>query len=127
MPNIQIRFDISKNPESDISLFIGLGYKPLYNIYLQLKTDIIATEIYILIQLSIKFIHNQVDMSQTQRNTKLRLLFKKLNKERKRQAEKIDILCNDLIAAHRVFIKKLDAVGTTAQFYKSILGSRDWR
>jgi hypothetical protein len=33
-----------------------------------------------------------------QRHRRLRLLIKKLNKERKKQAKKIDILCNDLIA-----------------------------
>ena len=58
-----------------------------------------------------------------QRNTRLRLLIKRLNKERKRQAQKIDILCNDLITAQRQFIEKLNIIRFTANFYESILGS----
>jgi len=48
-----------------------------------------------------------------------------LNKERKKQARKIDILCNDLIVAQRQFIKKLDTLSFTANFYESIVGSTD--
>jgi len=55
----------------------------------------------------------------------LRLLTKKLNKERKRQAKKIDILCNDLIAAQREFIKRLDTMSFRAHFYESIVGTTD--
>jgi len=50
---------------------------------------------------------------------------KKLNKERKKQAKKIDILCNDLIAAQRDFIRRLDTISFTANFYKSIVGATD--
>ncbi len=60
-----------------------------------------------------------------QRNKKLRLLIQRLNKERKRQALKIDILCNDLIAAQRNFIQKLNIISFTANFYESIIGSTD--
>jgi transcriptional regulator with GAF, ATPase, and Fis domain len=60
-----------------------------------------------------------------QRYIRLRLLTKKLNKERKKQAKQIDILCNDLIAAHRDFIKKLDTIRFTADFCESILGATD--
>lgn len=60
-----------------------------------------------------------------QRHERLRLLIKKLNQERKRQAQKIDILCNDLIAAQRNFIEKLNTISFTANFYESILGSID--
>jgi hypothetical protein len=42
-----------------------------------------------------------------QRHRRLRLLIKKLNKERKKQAQKIDILCNDIIGAQRDFIRRL--------------------
>jgi len=60
-----------------------------------------------------------------QRYRKLRLLIKKLNKERKKQAKKIDILCNDFIAAQRDFIKKLGTISFTANFYESIVGTTD--
>ncbi|MHC4624598.1 MAG: hypothetical protein ACYS4W_11935 [Planctomycetota bacterium] len=59
------------------------------------------------------------------RHVRLRLLTKKLNKERKKQAKQIDILCNDLIAAQRDFIKKLDTFRFTADFYESIVGATD--
>ncbi len=64
-------------------------------------------------------------MSQTDRQKRLRLLIKKLNRQRKQQASKIDILCNNLIAAQRAFINRLAGIGFTAQFYKSLLGSSD--
>ena len=52
----------------------------------------------------------------------MRLLISKLNKERKKQTKKIDILCNDLIAAQRDFIKRLDTISFTANFYETIAG-----
>jgi len=66
-------------------------------------------------------------MSQSQRQQRLRLLVKKLNRERKRQASQIDILCNDLIGAQRAFVKRLNSVGFAAAFYKSLLGATDLR
>jgi len=60
-----------------------------------------------------------------QRHKRLRLLIKKLNSERKKQAKKTDILCNDLIAAQRHFIKKLNTINFTAGFYESIIASTD--
>ncbi|NLZ04207.1 MAG: GAF domain-containing protein [Phycisphaerae bacterium] len=66
-------------------------------------------------------------MSQSQRQQRLRLLVKKLNRERKRQASQIDILCNDLIGAQRAFVKRLNSVGFAATFYKSLLGATDLR
>ena len=59
------------------------------------------------------------------RQEKLRLLVSKLNKERKKQAKKIDILCNDLIAAQRDFIEKLKTISFTANFYEAIVGTTD--
>ena len=59
------------------------------------------------------------------RQEKLRLLISKLNKERKKQAKKIDILCNDLIAAQRDFIEKLKTISFTANFYEAIVGTTD--
>jgi hypothetical protein len=64
-------------------------------------------------------------MNDKQRHRRLRLLIKKLNKERKKQAKKVDILCNDLISAHREFIKRLNTISFAASFYESILGTND--
>jgi hypothetical protein len=59
------------------------------------------------------------------RNQRVRQLVARLNKERKKQARQIDILCNDLLAAQRLFIKALKVVGFCADFYESILGVTD--
>jgi len=60
-----------------------------------------------------------------QRQKRLRLLVARLNKEHKKQAKKIDILCNDLIAAQRDFIKRLNTISFTVNFYESIVGETD--
>jgi len=60
-----------------------------------------------------------------ERHRRLRLLIKKLNRERKKQAKKIDILCNDFIAAQKDFIKRLNTLSFTASFYESIIGTTD--
>jgi hypothetical protein len=59
------------------------------------------------------------------RYDRLRLLIRRLNRERKKQAKKTDILCNDLIAAQKDFIKKLETIGFAANFYESIVGITD--
>lgn len=64
-------------------------------------------------------------MTQNNRNRRLRLFVKQLNKARKLQAKKIDILCNDFIAAQREFIKSLRVINFTANFYESIVGKTD--
>ena len=64
-------------------------------------------------------------MDDKQRYRRLRLLIKKLNKDRKKQNLKIDILCNDLIAAQRNFIKRLGVINFAANFYESIIGTTD--
>jgi hypothetical protein len=64
-------------------------------------------------------------MSQTDRQERLRLLARQLNRRRKQQARQIDILCHDLIAAQRTFIDRLQGISFTALFYKSLLGSTD--
>lgn len=61
----------------------------------------------------------------TKRHKRLRLLVRKLNKERKRQAQKMDILCNDFISAQGDFIKRLNTINFTANFYEAILGITD--
>ena len=52
----------------------------------------------------------------------MRLLIKKLNKKRKKQAKQIDILCNDFVGAQRDFIKSLKTISFIANFYESIIG-----
>ena len=64
-------------------------------------------------------------MDDKQRHQRLRLLIKKLNKDRKKQNQKIDILCNDLISAQRNFIKRLSVINFMVNFYESILGVTD--
>jgi len=64
-------------------------------------------------------------MDHTKRYRRLRLLLSKLNKERKKQAQKIDILCNDFVTAQRNFIKKLNTISFTAGFYEAIVGTTD--
>jgi len=59
------------------------------------------------------------------REKRIRWLVRTLNRARKRQAGKIDILCNDFIGAQRNFIKKLDVIAYTADFYESMLGIKD--
>lgn len=60
-----------------------------------------------------------------QRQQRLRSLVHKLNQDRKRQAQKIDLLCRDLINAQREFIGRLGGVKFTAEFYRSLLGITD--
>ncbi len=64
-------------------------------------------------------------MSQTERYIRLRLLLKRLNQQRKRQASQIDILCHDLIGAQRSFVNRLQDIGFAAEFYRSLLGCTD--
>lgn len=64
-------------------------------------------------------------MNDERRNKRLRLLIKRLNKERKRQAKQIDILCNDFISAQKDFIKELKVIGFAADFYEAITGLTD--
>jgi len=59
------------------------------------------------------------------REKRIRWLVRTLNRARKQQARKIDILCNDFIGAQKNFIKKLDVIAYTADFYESILGMTD--
>jgi hypothetical protein len=61
-------------------------------------------------------------VSDERRNKRLRLLIARLNKERKRQAKQIDILCNDIITVQRDLIKALKVIGFAADFYESIAG-----
>ena len=64
-------------------------------------------------------------METIHRQRRLRALIRKLNKERKRQAQKIDIICGDLISAHRACIQQLDTIGFAASFYEALVGLTD--
>ncbi len=64
-------------------------------------------------------------MGDEQRHKRLRVLLRSLNKERKKQARQIDILCNDLIGAQRNFIKRLNTISFIASFCESIIGVGD--
>jgi hypothetical protein len=59
------------------------------------------------------------------RYERLRVLIHKVNSLRKKQTQKIDILCNDFITAQKDFIKRLDTISFTANFYESIIGIGD--
>jgi hypothetical protein len=54
----------------------------------------------------------------------MRQLVSRLNRKRKIQAKQIDILCKDLIGAHRSFIKGLRSLSFAADFYEAIIGKR---
>lgn len=64
-------------------------------------------------------------MINLERHKRVRLLVRKLNRARKKQAKQIDILCHDLIDAQRDFNRRLSVFGLTAVFYKAILGIHD--
>jgi hypothetical protein len=59
------------------------------------------------------------------RNKRLRLLLGRLNKERRKQAKQVDILCNDLITAQKQFIRELQVISFSARFFESIIGLTD--
>jgi len=61
------------------------------------------------------------------RKKRLRQLVKTLNRQRKKQALKIDILCNDFISAQRNFLGRLRTTLFTAHFYESVLAITDIR
>lgn len=64
-------------------------------------------------------------MTQTTRQKRIRHLVHRLNRERKRQAKQVDILCNDLIGAQRDFLRRLATISHAATYYKAILGVQD--
>ena len=68
---------------------------------------------------------NEYFGARKQRHKRVRLLVKKLNTKRKKQAQKIDILCNDFIAAQRDFIKNLKTISFIANFYELLIGATD--
>jgi len=59
------------------------------------------------------------------RNKGLRVLISRLNRERKKQARQIDILCNDFVSAQKDFIKALNTISFAADFYEATAGITD--
>ena len=64
-------------------------------------------------------------MGHDSRHKRLRSLIGNMNRQRKRQAKQIDILCHDLIGAQKQFIRHLETLSFVATFYKALLGIRD--
>jgi hypothetical protein len=58
---------------------------------------------------------------EAQKNSKIRQLVRKLNRIRRTQKQQIDILCNDILAAHGDFINHLNNFRFTADFYENLL------
>ncbi len=52
-------------------------------------------------------------------------MVKALNKDRKKQARQIDLLCHDLIDAQRAFVRRLETIGFAAGLYKLLLGAQN--
>ncbi|MBP8303682.1 MAG: GAF domain-containing protein [Phycisphaerae bacterium] len=64
-------------------------------------------------------------MTDQTRRKRLRSLIRNVNRQRRRQARQIDLLCHDLIGSQRQFIRHLETIGFAAAFYKGLLGVRD--
>ncbi len=64
-------------------------------------------------------------MKEKLRYKRLRELVSKVNRARKKQEKKIDLICNDLICAQRKFIKSLSSFSFTANFYEAIIAKTD--
>lgn len=59
------------------------------------------------------------------RNTRARKVISKLNQIRHQQARKIDILCNDMVAAHTDFVTQLRDLHFGLNFYQDLIGVTD--
>ncbi len=64
-------------------------------------------------------------MTDSKRNSRIRLLVKRLNRQRKKQAAQIDLLCNDIIAAHSDFLDTVRTLTFAGEFYESLIGVSD--
>ncbi len=56
------------------------------------------------------------------RRRRIRFLVKNLNKARKIQSGKIDMLCNDMVQAHKHFINTVKTLNFTSSLYEALLG-----
>jgi uncharacterized protein YigA (DUF484 family) len=59
------------------------------------------------------------------RYARLRGLVHNTNRQRKLQARKIDILCNDMVQAHRGILERLDGLSFTNRIHESLIGCTD--
>jgi hypothetical protein len=64
-------------------------------------------------------------MKDSKRNSRIRLLVKRLNHQRKKQATQIDLLCNDIITAHSDFLDTVRTLTFAGEFYESLIGVSD--
>ena len=60
----------------------------------------------------------------TQRRKRIRHLVGRLNKERRQQAKKIDILCNDMVSAQKDFVTQIQSLMFGVNFYEALIGQR---
>jgi transcriptional regulator with GAF, ATPase, and Fis domain len=60
-----------------------------------------------------------------ERHTRLRSLAHNINRQRKVQARKIDILCNDMVQAHRGLLESLTSISFTSSIHESLIACRD--
>jgi len=60
----------------------------------------------------------------TQRRKRIRHLVGRLNKERRQQAKKIDILCNDMVSAQKDFVNQIQSLMFSVNFYEGLIGQR---
>ena len=56
---------------------------------------------------------------------RVRDLVHRLNRERRKQSKKIDILCNDMVDAHRQFVRQISSLNFTVSFYEKAMELRD--
>lgn len=61
----------------------------------------------------------------TRDNKRALKVIRSLHKCQKKQASKIDVLCRDMVSAHREFSTKLAALSFAASYYESLLGCTD--
>ncbi|MDO8302023.1 MAG: hypothetical protein Q7T18_02165, partial [Sedimentisphaerales bacterium] len=56
------------------------------------------------------------------RRKRIRRIVSELNKRRRVQSRKIDILCNDIIGSQRNFLNQLKAMSAQIGLYESLIG-----
>ncbi|MHC4287156.1 MAG: hypothetical protein ACYSUS_09670 [Planctomycetota bacterium] len=61
----------------------------------------------------------------TRDNKRALKVIRSLHTCQKKQASKIDVLCRDMVSAHREFSTKLAALSFAASYYESLLGCTD--
>jgi hypothetical protein len=59
------------------------------------------------------------------RKKRIRRLVSELNKQRRLQGRKIDILCNDIIASQKNFLNQLRIMSLQIDLYESLIGTSD--